>query len=95
LADNTVTTIDHDEIRTWATTRGGKPAVLDGVTDVTSSPVLQVSFDADDGTREISWEEFFRLLDEGRLALVHAGDNDPDHTFRLVSRAEAEAEAGS
>lgn len=96
MAEKTVTSIDHDTIRAWASTRGGRPAVIDGVIDGDSSPVLQIAFDgASDGLREISWEEFFRLFDEGRLALIHGGDNDPGRTFRLVGRVEAEDEAGS
>lgn len=96
MTEKTVTTIDHGAIRAWASTRGGKPAVIEGVIDGDRSPVLQIAFDgAAEGRREISWAEFFRLFDEGRLALIHGGDSDPGRTCKLVGRVEAEDEAGS
>ncbi|GAC1333541.1 MAG: hypothetical protein NVSMB17_14100 [Candidatus Dormibacteria bacterium] len=95
MSETTETTIDHDAIRAWALARGGSPAVMSGATDATDEPVLRIAFKDDDaGLEEVTWEEFFRVFDEGRLAMIHGGDSDPGHTHKLVSRVTAEQENG-
>jgi hypothetical protein len=57
-------TTDHEEIRRWAVERGGHSAVVEG-----NRMILRIDFDEpggndDEALRRVSWEEFFRVLDE-------------------------------
>ena len=62
---------DHGEIRRWAEARGGRPACVTATGDRRGSCVLRFDFsEADPSLEEISWDEFFRIFDENRLALL-------------------------
>jgi hypothetical protein len=63
------TTTDHAAIRKWVEARQGRPARVK-----TSGPggILRIDFGKpEDNLEEISWEEFFRIFDENRLAFLH------------------------
>lgn len=64
------TTKDHEIIRDWVEKRGGKPAVVKGVT----RGLLRIDFPGygnDDALEEISWDEFFKIFDEKNLELLY------------------------
>ena len=68
------TTTDHDEIRRWAEARDGTPARVRG-----SEPggILRIDFGAPEETLEaISWETFFEVFEERRLAVLHQDEAD-------------------
>lgn len=70
------TTKDHDEIRTWAEERGGKPAVVAATESDKETGILRLMFPNapnhnDDALEEISWEEFFEKFDESGLQLTY------------------------
>ncbi|ALA19203.1 MULTISPECIES: hypothetical protein [Chelatococcus] len=63
------TTTDHAAIRKWVEARQGRPARVK-----TSGPggILRIDFGKpEENLEEISWEEFFRIFDENRLAFLH------------------------
>lgn len=70
------TTTDHDEIRHWIETRGGKPARVKGTGSDSDAGLLRVNFndpggDDDDALEEIGWDAFFKAFDENDLAFLH------------------------
>lgn len=82
MAETRVLT-DHDKIRDWAAARAGQPALNDPVLgSAETEPVLCFAFgqhayqDTDRGAqpiggiRPIDWDEWFRIFEERRLALV-------------------------
>jgi hypothetical protein len=88
------TTTDHDEIRRWAEERGGRPSVVR--TGQGEGGILRFDFGEDDEKlEETSWEEFFKIFDDNKLALLHqdeAGAGGTSRFFKFVAR---EAESGA
>lgn len=67
-------TTDHDTIRKWAEQRGGRPSRVKntGHDRSDSGGVLRFDFGEDDDVLEdMSWEDFFRVFDERKLALIY------------------------
>ena len=73
------TTTDHDEIRTWAEERGGKPSCVKGTGKKGDIGLMRIEFPGkphanDDKLEEISWDTFFEKFDERKLALVYQSE---------------------
>jgi hypothetical protein len=63
------TTTNHDEIRKWIEQRGGRPA---RVKDSGPGGILRVDFqEPDESLEAISWEEFFKIFEDRKLAFLH------------------------
>ncbi len=81
------TTTDHDTIRSWAEERGGTPSRAKG-TD--PGGVLRIDFgEPEEGLEEISWEDFFEVFDDRKLALLYqdkTADGETSRFNKLVSR---------
>lgn len=87
MAD-TVLITDHQEIRDWAAARAGFPAVVDISPAGGTQPMLRLVFgqhayeDQDRPDRPVNaggydlveWDEWFKLFDQHKLALVVAKD---------------------
>jgi hypothetical protein len=87
MAD-TVTLTDHEAIRDWAAARMGAPAIVDVSAEAGVQPMLRLVFDqaayqdqdrperpeTSGGVELVEWDEWFRIFDEGQLALVVAKD---------------------
>ncbi len=87
------TTTDHDEIRRWVESRGGKPARVIETGSNGDPGILRINFDergGDDDTRleEISWDDWFRAFDENALAFLYQDEGDSRFN-KLVSRENA------
>lgn len=98
MADSRLLT-DHDTIRAWAAARMGVPAIVDVSPEPGIQPQLLIAFDQvayEDqdqperppnagGFELIEWDEWFRLFDEAKLALVvppeQPGVLDSTHQF--------------
>jgi hypothetical protein len=86
------TTTDHDEIRSWAEARGGKPAAVADTGGGEDVGVLRIEFPGygdDSRLEEIGWEEWFRKFDEQGLALIYqeeTADGERSTFNKLVSR---------
>jgi hypothetical protein len=88
-------TTDHDEIRKWAESKGGKPAAVERTHSDDDVGIIRIMFpDAPqsehDALVEISWDEFFEEFEDRELALLY----DKDSMFsKIVGRDTVEARA--
>jgi len=74
------TTTDHDEIRSWAESHGGRPAAVKRTHKDGDVGIIRIMFpDAPnsehDALQEISWDEFFQEFDSRDLALLYEDDS--------------------
>jgi hypothetical protein len=89
------TTTDHETIRKWAESRGGKPAAVRRTHQKGDVGIIRIEFPDNpksqhDNLDEISWDEFFDQFDESELALVY----DENSSFnKLIGRDTAEKRA--
>lgn len=85
-----MTTRDHDAIRQWAESRGGRPSVV----KETDGGILRIDFaEPDDSLAEISWDEFFKIFDDSNLAFLHQdtmSGGEPSRFNKFVSAEPAE-----
>ena len=85
-------TIDHDRIRQWAEARRGQPARVKG------RDILRLDFpgySGEDTLEPISWEDWFRVFDENRLAILlqdRKEDGEPSTFNKLVDRGTVASE---
>jgi hypothetical protein len=66
-------TIDINEIRKWAEERDGKPAKVKGVGGEDEG-ILRINFpgySGEDSLEEISWEEWYEIFIERKLAFLY------------------------
>jgi hypothetical protein len=65
------TTRDHDVIRTWAESRGGTPADVEGTGDK-GAGVLRIEFrDEGDRLEDVGWDAFFRTFDDSDVDFLY------------------------
>ncbi len=88
----TETTTDHDSIRKWAESKGGKPAAVRRTHQGDDVGIIRIMFpkapqSEHDELVEISWDEFFEEFDKRELALLY----DEKSMFnKIVGRDAAE-----
>jgi hypothetical protein len=93
---DTVSTIDHNEIKSWTEERKGAPASLKEPSEEASNLILRILFNGDKNVnqaKEISWEQFFKLFEQHQLALVYKHENfggKLSNSHRFVFRDEIE-----
>ena len=86
------TTTDHDTIRRWAESHGGKPAVVKRAHARGDVGIIRIEFPDNprsqhENLEEISWNEFFDQFEKSGLALVY----DEHSLFnKLIGRDTAE-----
>ena len=86
------TTTDHEEIRNWVEERGGHPAIVKG-TEKGGSALLRIDypgFSGEDKLTEITWDEFFEIFDENKLAFLYqekTADGELSRFSKLVNRS--------
>jgi hypothetical protein len=82
--------VDHDEIRTWAEERGGRPARVKSTAGQGEGGILRFDFqEPDESLEEISWDEFFEIFDRSDLALLEQDETASGKTsrfFKFVNR---------
>jgi hypothetical protein len=75
------TTTDHDEIRKWAEKRKGNPAK---VKTKGEGGILRIDFgEPEDNLETISWDEFFEIFDENKLAFLYQDETRDGGTSRF------------
>jgi hypothetical protein len=84
------TTTDHEEIRAWVESRGGRPAVVADTEDSSGSGVLRIEFDSgEDRLAESDWDTFFRTFDDRELAFLYqdkTADGETSRFNKLIRR---------
>lgn len=92
MAGESKTTTDHEMIKKWAETRGGKPATVKNTESNGEPGVLRIDFPGYKGEgslEEISWEQFFKKFDENKLAFLYqdkTSGGEESRFFKLVKR---------
>lgn len=80
MAEATTTT-DHDSIRAWIEERNGRPA---RVKTGGQGGILRIDFgDTDENLEELSWDDFFQIFDENKLAFLHQDQTADGKTSRF------------
>ncbi len=68
-------TTDHEEIQKWVEARGGHPATVKRTAKGNQpAGVIRIDypgFSGKESLKPISWEEWFRVFDERRLAFLY------------------------
>ena len=75
-----ISTTDHDEIRKWAESKGGKPAAVERTHQGGDVGIIRIMFpdnpqSSHQALVEISWDEFFEQFEESQLALLYEEDS--------------------
>ncbi|WP_420457667.1 hypothetical protein [Neolewinella sp.] len=80
------TTTDHATIKEWARSRNGiATTISDGDSDILRIHFPEASADEDETFDEVSWDDFFKIFDERKLAFLYS--TDQDSTFnKFVNR---------
>ncbi len=95
MAGESKTTTDHQEIRSWAEQRSGKPATVKGTGGDEEAGILRIHFPGYSGEqslKEISWDEFFEKFEQSQLAFLYqdqTSDGEKSRFFRFISREES------
>jgi hypothetical protein len=74
---------DHKKIQEWAESRGGKPAKVRD----SKGPggILRFEFqDPDDKLEPIEWDEFFKIFEDNKLALLEQEETASGATSRFA-----------
>lgn len=85
---------DHKKIREWAEARGGRPSVVRATHGDDKGRgkggVLRFDFgEPEDSLEEISWDEFFQIFEDSKLALLEQDetkDGKQSRFFKFVAR---------
>jgi hypothetical protein len=89
-------TTDPNTIRQWAESQGGRPAAVGRTHEGADVGIIRIMFpdnpQSEHGSLvEISWDEFFRQLEESRLALLYEEDS---RFSKIVGRDTVEQRRG-
>ncbi len=75
------TTTNHKTIREWAEARDGRPSVI---RTKGQGGVLRIDFgEEEEDFDEISWEDFFKIFDENKLAFLYQDKTKDGETSRF------------
>ncbi|TCU09683.1 hypothetical protein [Rhizobium sullae] len=75
------TTTDHQEIRNWVEARQGHPARVKGREP---GGILRIDFgEPEESLEKISWDKFFEIFDENKLAFLYQEKTDDGRTSRF------------
>lgn len=92
------TTVDHDTIRNWAESRGGRPSVIrtsGGKGRKKSGGVLRLDFGPkEENLEETTWDEFFEVFDQSGLAFLFQDKTADGKESRFSRFVKREAGAG-
>ena len=88
-------TTDHETIRDWVESRGGRPARVKGTGDGPDPGLLRIDmpgFSGADSLEPIDWDEFFDKFEESHLAFLYqdtTAAGQRSNFNKLVDRAQA------
>ncbi len=77
-------TADHETIRKWAESRGGRPAVVSSTHEADGPGIIRIAFQGEtDGLNDISWDELFAKFEDIKLAFLYQDLTKGDETSRF------------
>lgn len=83
-------THDHESIKRWVETRGGRPAVVGATNGSNGSGILRIDFgEKEERLDEVTWEQFFEIFDRNNLDFLYqetTGDDADSRFFKFVAR---------
>lgn len=85
-------TTDHDQIRRWVESRGGRPATVPVTTGDVPRGTLRIDFPGQGGDEQlepIAWDQFFECFEEQQLAFTYEermGGGLPRRPPKLIRR---------
>ena len=82
-------TTDHQQIRRWAESAGGRPVQEPVAGTSLAVPSIEFAPEPADGARTCSWEDWFAAFDQAGLALLYQEsepDGSPSRFAKLVQR---------
>ncbi|GAA0569158.1 hypothetical protein [Caenispirillum bisanense] len=90
-------TTDHDTIRKWAESRGGKPAAVAETHHGKDAGILRILFSEEaekGGLEEVEWEAFFKTFEDRGLAFLYQettkSSDEPSRFHKFVDRSKNE-----
>jgi len=90
MAHEAKTTTDHDAIRAWAQSRGGRPAAVAATHGGKDPGIIRIAFQDDkESLDDITWEEMLAKFEENKLAFLYqeqTKDGDVSRFFKFVKR---------
>ncbi len=82
----------NEEVRNWVVLHGGKPAILDDPEIRTDEIGLRIDWPGKKdeamlssgrkATRDISWDEFFAIMERHGLEFLYSDQEEIDNTWR-------------
>ena len=92
------TTTDHETIKGWVESRGGRPSMAPpagGKGRKRSGGVLRCDFGPkEEGLEETSWDDFFKVFDESGLAFLYQDKTKDGKESRFNRFVRKEGEPG-
>jgi|GEM_PF-3619647 len=89
MATQTVTTTDHNVIRSWAEARNAQPARWKPAVSAQHPYDILIALNEKEAhlqVDKISWEEWFQVFERGQLCFTYTTDDPQDHYYQLGSR---------
>lgn len=96
MMDKTI--VNHAEIKAWAEKYRGSPEIIDHPNSQGDKVGIRLNFpgssdekffSADTLPRGISWDEFFKIFEEQKLAFMYTDVEkvpDPSYAYRFIKR---------
>jgi hypothetical protein len=92
MASETVTTTDHNEIRQWVESHGGRPVTVRATSEGDDAGVLRIDFPGGAGEDElqpVDWDTWFDKFERAQLAFLyqkHKSSGEDSTFFKLVNQ---------
>ena len=92
MATESKSTTNHEEIKTWAEARGGRPATVKSTAKGEAAGILRIDFpgySGEDSLETISWDDFFKKFDEAGLTFLYQDktkNGEESRFFKFVRR---------
>ena len=90
MSHESKTTTDHETIRKWAESRGGRPAAVASTHGGKDPGIIRIAFQDDkESLDDVTWNELFAKFEESKLAFLYqeqTKDGEVSRFFKFVKR---------
>ncbi|MGZ8995070.1 MAG: hypothetical protein ACXW25_05980 [Rhodospirillales bacterium] len=90
MSHESKTTTDHETIRKWAESRGGRPAAVASTHGGKDPGIIRIAFQDDkESLDDVTWDELFAKFEESKLAFLYqeqTKDGEVSRFFKFVKR---------